>query len=83
MVRQNRVQEEWLSYREAVVPSNASSVQLQECRRAFYGGAHAILQRIVGSLTPGGEPEPSDLRMMDEIEAELQDFLERVKRGLA
>jgi hypothetical protein len=82
-MRQNRVQEEWLKFRQTVIPKDASAVQLQEMRRAFYGGAHAILQRILRGLGPGEEPLPEDLRMMAEIEAELKDFVEAVKTGRA
>lgn len=82
-MRQNRIQEEWLVYRDAVIAKGASSIQLQECRRAFYGGVHAFLQRMMRDLSPSGSVDPIDERMLAEIAAELDDFNERVKQGLA
>lgn len=82
-MRQNRIQEEWIGYRNTVIPANASSVQLQECRRAFYGGVHAMFQRVLKELGPTEGPDEPDINMLGEIQAELDDFNERVQRGLA
>jgi hypothetical protein len=73
----------WLSYREAVIPSNAPSVQLIESRRAFYAGAQGLLQTVMGILDPGSEATEADLQTMSLIEAELKRFAAKVKVGLA
>lgn len=79
-----RVQEQWLFFREAALPANASSVQLQEMRRSFYAGAEALLNRIIlPLLTPGTEAEDADLEMLDDIQREFADFARRVKAGSA
>lgn len=77
-----RVQEEFEGYRRAVMPTSASAIQVQECRRAFYAGAHALFQHIMRNFETGEEPTDADLRMMDEIDAELKAFALSVKRGL-
>jgi hypothetical protein len=38
-----RLLEQWNSYSQAVMPRDASAVQIQECRRAFYAGAQALM----------------------------------------
>ncbi len=74
-----QIQSEWLSYR-ACLPANIGAVQLSETRRAFYAGATAMLSTILLHLTPGTEPAEDDLRMMDEIQAELREFQKAVER---
>lgn len=83
-MRRQRLLEEWNSYMAAVFPDGRpNAIQLQETRRAFYAGARAIFSRIVGDLTPSAEPEPQDLKMMDDFEDELKVFLEKIKAGQA
>ncbi len=73
----------WLSYREAVVPQNAPSIQLQECRRAFYAGACGLYTEIMRMLEPGTEPTDADLKMMAGIDGELRSFSKSVQQGRA
>jgi hypothetical protein len=76
--------EEWNGYMKAVFPDGRpDAIQLQETRRAFYAGAHAILSRILGDLTGGTEAEEQDLTMMNDFENELRSFNEDVKAGRA
>jgi hypothetical protein len=65
------IEEAWLSYRHSVLPPNVSHVQEVETRRAFYGGAHALLTGILGMLDPGSEPTHGDLLRLCAIVAEL------------
>lgn len=37
------IREAWLGYAAAVLPPNPSAVQIQECRRAFYGGFYQAI----------------------------------------
>lgn len=65
----------WRDFEIQVVPLNASDVQRVETRRAFYQGANAMFTGIVGMLEPGKDPTEKDLRKMDEIQAEIDQFM--------
>lgn len=78
-----RIGEMWASYESEVLPARAHDVERMETKRAFYAGAQGLLSAILKGLTPGTEPEEADLRMMDEIEAEIRAFGEDVGEGRA
>jgi hypothetical protein len=71
--------EQWNSFAQAVLPKDASPIQRQEMRRAFYAGAQAILFKVIASFAPESEPTAEDLQMMDNLERELSDFAEAGK----
>lgn len=73
----------WREYRTWAIPLEAPAVQATVCRRAFYGGATALLEILLRILSPGVEPTPADLRTMDEIAAELADFARAVREERA
>jgi dsDNA-specific endonuclease/ATPase MutS2 len=75
--------EQWATYRERVVPEDAPPVQVVESRRAFYAGTESLLRSMMTGLDPGTEPTEADLDRMDQLEAELEQFAEDVKQGLA
>lgn len=72
------VGEAWESYRRGVVPGNAPTVQIKETRRAFYAGAAGLLEIVLTCLSPGEEPTDADLKLMDSIKAELDEFVASV-----
>jgi hypothetical protein len=78
-----RLRDQWATYRERVVPAEAMPIQVQECRRAFYAGAESLLRAVMAGLDPGAEPTDADMVKMQEIEIELSQFVEDVKKGLA
>jgi hypothetical protein len=82
-VKKRLVEESWRSYRLRVIPPDASRTQLLECRRAFYAGAHGLLRGILGILEPGAEATDADLRTMDSIQMELDEFYAQLKAGTA
>ena len=65
----------WERYRDAVMPSTVSEVQLQETRRAFYAGAAHLLDAIVRA------PEGPNVAIA--IQAELKAFAVAVMDGRA
>jgi hypothetical protein len=75
--------EQWDQFARAVLPRDASPIQKQEMRRAFYAGAQGILFRVIASFAPESEPTEDDLRIMSDLERELSDFAESVKAGRA
>lgn len=75
----------WDRYFNAVLRPEGvpiDSVQYVETRRGFYAGATHLLAAIVSTLDPGLDPTSADLKRMDDIEAELNDFRSRVGRGV-
>lgn len=76
------IEQQWLSYRNEVIPKNASLIQLQECRRAFYAGAQALLHTVLNLLEPCTEPTDADVAMLGRIEEELLKFAEAVEAGV-
>jgi hypothetical protein len=73
----------WASYRRSVVPRDASPVQVQECRRAFYAGATALLAGMMGAAEGDGDPTEQDYRRMEDLAGELARFAEGAARGAA
>ena len=70
------VHDQWVSYLEQVMPSNAGPIQIQETRRAFYAGAFALC-----SLLQESRGLQQDL---DKYTAECMVFAQNVvdERGL-
>ena len=73
----------WRDFEIQVIPLNAPEVQRTECRRAFYQGALALLSGVAGILDTDREPTPADLRKMDDIKAELDQFEVDLREGRA
>ena len=74
----------WLSYRRLVIPNAAEPTQVQESRRAFYGGASSLLNGLLGLFSKEDrEPTAGDMKVMDEVQAELKAFERDVAAGRA
>lgn len=82
MIRHYRIQEKWNEFSKLVLPPGCPDVQRTEMRRAFYAGMEGFLQIMLGGMEPGPDPSANDLKMMDELDEELKDFYERMKKGL-
>lgn len=78
-----RLAQDWTDYAVQVLPETCPKVQRQETRRAFYAGAHALFQQLMGVLDDDHEPTEGDLRRVGELDAEIKAFYEDVKRGRA
>jgi hypothetical protein len=75
--------EQWNDYARKVLPADASTVQRQETRRAFYAGAQAILFRVAGALAPDSEPTAEDIGLMEDVHQELNAFATAISQGRA
>lgn len=69
----------WQRYRRGVIPADASRVQIEETRNGFYAGAWCLLSTVLNGLEPGTEPTADDLKMLDDVHAELQAFAQSKK----
>lgn len=72
----------WKNYvRLSLDPVGASAVQRRETKIAFYIGALALFDGIIGGLTPGDDVNEPDLALLDGVKAELDQFAENMKAG--
>jgi hypothetical protein len=69
------VESGWISFRAAAISTNAPEVQLREMRLAFFAGAQHLLGSIMTVLDSGSEPTAADLKRMENINNELNQFL--------
>ena len=83
MPSEQRIQQRWVEYAERVIPKNAPTVQIVECRRAFFAGAVALHSVMMNGLSQGDDITEADETMMIELDAELRQFNEDVKEGRA
>ena len=70
----------WIGFRQMAVPAYASEPQIDDTRSAFFAGAQHLFGAVMGFLEEGEEPTDNDLRRMDQINAELAEFLVDFKR---
>lgn len=71
----------WSGFRFLTMDPNAPPDQVQEMRIAFFAGAQHLFGSIMGILEPGMEPTDNDLRRMNQIQRELDAFVEIFKRS--
>jgi hypothetical protein len=76
------IQGGWRAYEIIVLPENAGDIQRSESRQAFFAGAQHLWASIMVFLDAGTEPTDADLKRMDLIQKELDDFVEEMKRAM-
>lgn len=54
--------------------------QIKETRQAFFGGSQHLFGSIISFLDAGEEPTDTDLRRMDQVDAELKKFISEFAR---
>lgn len=69
----------WIGLRYAAVAKDAPAIQLKEMRMAFFAGAQHLFSSILTVLEPDAEPTEADLRRMDMIKSELDEFLRQFR----
>lgn len=67
----------WVGLRLAAIPLDASALQLDEMRNAFFAGAQHVFHSIMTILDPGEEPTDADLLRMELIDQELRSFIQQ------
>lgn len=75
--------EQWDQFARRVFTPETPAIQRIEMRRAFYAGAQAILFGVIAAFAPDTEPTAEDLTVMDDLQRELNDFVEAVQKGRA
>ena len=66
----------WVSLRLAAIPLDASSVQLDEMRNAFFAGAQHLFGSMMSIMEADAEPTENDLRRVSLINDELLAFIQ-------
>lgn len=83
MSRKNLISNAWATFEESVIPAGAPELQKRDLKRAFYGGAGALLKDLMRVLDEGAEPTDEDLEVMDDVVKELFQFNKDVQEGRA
>ncbi len=65
----------WATLRLMSIPADAPPLQIEEMRNAFFAGAQHLFASIMTVLDPGSEETDGDMRKMDLISKELDDFI--------
>lgn len=78
----------WKRFETECVPPSAGDTQRREMKRAFFGGANALMGTLLKNIgaedvEDSEELSPEDMLFMSDIYRELQDFIELVKEGHA
>jgi hypothetical protein len=71
------IAEHWMSFRESSLADGIGSLQLREMRLSFFAGAVAAFSTMF--VQDGGDRD--DLQVIHDVDLELHDFKERVRRG--
>jgi len=82
-IKRQLMAEQWNEFSRQIIHKDAPEIQKREMRRAFYAGAQSILFRVIESFAPESEPTDEDLKIIEDLHQELQDFAKRVQQGLA
>lgn len=80
--RKDRIREAWTDFATAVIPAGASEVQRVEMRRAFYGGAWAMLTMFM-AIGTDEVSEDDGVRWLEEVKQECEAFTRDVTAGRA
>lgn len=77
--------EQWDEFARKILPKDCPATQRIEMRRAFYGGAQAILFRVmvIMAFAPEAEPTAEELQVMEDLDQELKDFGKLIEQGRA
>lgn len=69
----------WVGLAMMSIPLTAGDVQRREMRNAFFAGAQHLFSSIMSMLEPDAEPTENDMRRMDLISSELNEFITEYK----
>ena len=73
----------FVGFMAACFPDGCPDHQRQEMENAFMAGSQHLWQSIMATLDSGSEPTERDLRRMDLIQKELDDFAEVLEARVA
>lgn len=65
--------EQWASFVADVIPADASPVQIEECKRAFYAGAQGMFSAVMEAVAPHDQGACES--RLEALQREMQDYL--------
>lgn len=68
------IEKSWQSFASLVLAKDASAIQREEMRSAFYAGAAIIFEGMIQMMDDGDEPTDSDMQKMAQIQLEITAF---------
>lgn len=80
-MRVETVAESFATYRAAVLPPEASDVQVIECQRAFYAGVYFLLMGALLNIGDQSTDEEDGIAQLEAIKAECEAFAAGRQRG--
>jgi hypothetical protein len=80
MPANDRLMKLWDSLAQAILPPDVHPVQYTEMRRAFFGGAQAVLGVMI-QISADNVSEEEGAAVLQELSMELDAFGERVGTG--
>ena len=78
----NRIAAQFETFKADVIPAAAPPVQVQEMRRAFYAGAHAMMT-VLNVVTTDGVSDEEGEAILEDADQELRRFAKDVLEGKA
>jgi len=70
----------WAGFKVLIYPEDVPQEQLDELRTAFFAGAQHLFASLLMVITDDDKVEEIDLRRMDRVHKELQEFLAVFKK---
>ena len=72
----------WQALRMLAIPPDASKAQVDDMRVAYFAGAQHLYACMMSMLEEGQEPTETDIKRMDAIHNELEEFYSEMKLRL-
>jgi hypothetical protein len=73
-MRTETVAEAFATYQARVLPKDASAIQIQECRRAFYAGAYFLLMNLAHNIGDDSTDEEQGIQELEKLKTECETF---------
>lgn len=70
----NTIQQYWETYKEAVLPKDASETQIEETKRGFYAGGWSVLTIMTRVIADQNISEEAGIQMLQGLLDECEYF---------
>lgn len=77
------IEQRWIEFAAAVMPSAASAVQRKEMRRTFYAGFHSALVAGLEIADAAKDSDDVGVTMYAQLDQQLRAFADEVSAGRA
>jgi hypothetical protein len=77
-MNQPTIAETFETYRQSVIPADAPSIKVEECRRAFYAGSYGMLMNFA-NIGDDTMSEDDGVAYLERLRAECETFAANIK----